>query len=168
MDVNRRGIVVFGIRFVFVVVELCMLASANVVFQVKHKYSDNKRSLNALKHHDANRHRRFLSAAELPLGGDGSPTSAALVFHCIISIVYFQLEFELVNVVYGFYCLLQLITYMLRFIYFLRGDLLHCIFLFFDLYPIKHYKQIQVMHMHALSPTQICPWYQCLLLCWLL
>lgn len=51
-----------------------------MVLQVQHRFADNKRSLNTLKSHDATRHRRFLSAAELPLGGDGSPTSAALYF----------------------------------------------------------------------------------------
>ncbi|XP_071702250.1 aspartic proteinase 36-like [Rutidosis leptorrhynchoides] len=81
MDVYRRNVGVFRIGFVLVVVcELCMLALANVVFHVKHKYADTNRSLNVLKHHDANRHRRFLSAAEVPLGGDGSPTSAALYY----------------------------------------------------------------------------------------
>nr|XP_043634965.1 aspartic proteinase 36-like [Erigeron canadensis] len=75
---NRERVV---LRIGFIVFELCMLASANVVFHVHHKFADiNKRSLNALKHHDANRHRRFLSVAEVPLGGDGSPTSAALYY----------------------------------------------------------------------------------------
>lgn len=77
MDLNKRKNV-WIIGFV-IIVELCILASGNVVFQVQHKFADNKRSLNALKSHDANRHRRFLYSAELPLGGDGSPTSAALV-----------------------------------------------------------------------------------------
>ncbi|KAK9062839.1 hypothetical protein SSX86_020029 [Deinandra increscens subsp. villosa] len=78
MDLNGRGILlVIG----FAVVQLCVLASANVVFQVQHKFAGQKLSLNALKSHDANRHhRRFLSAAELPLGGDSKPTAAALYF----------------------------------------------------------------------------------------
>ncbi|XP_076890579.1 aspartic proteinase 36-like [Bidens hawaiensis] len=78
MDLNARSHVVPVIMFV--VVQLCVMASANVVFQVQHKYASNKTSLTAFKTHDTNRHRRFLSAVELPLGGDGSPTSVALYY----------------------------------------------------------------------------------------
>ncbi|KAI3776335.1 hypothetical protein L1987_46111 [Smallanthus sonchifolius] len=77
MDLNTRGV---GLVIVFVVAQLCFLSSANVVFQVQHKFAGIKTSLNALTSHDANRHQRILSAAELPLGGDGSPTSAALYY----------------------------------------------------------------------------------------
>lgn len=78
MDLNKRGFVVLVIGFV-VLLELCLLASANVVFQVQHKFAGNKRSLTQFKAHDSDRHRRILSAVDLPIGGDGSPTSAALV-----------------------------------------------------------------------------------------
>lgn len=62
-----------------VVIQLSWLVSANVVFQVQHKYGGNyKKSLTHFKAHDSNRHRRILSAVDLPIGGDGSPTSAAL------------------------------------------------------------------------------------------
>ncbi|KAI3797697.1 hypothetical protein L1987_32960 [Smallanthus sonchifolius] len=77
MGLNGRGVVlVIG----FIVVQLCILVSANVVFQVQHKFAGQKGYLNALKSHDANRHRRFLSAVEIPLGGDSRPTAAALYF----------------------------------------------------------------------------------------
>ncbi|KAL8245924.1 hypothetical protein R6Q59_007140 [Mikania micrantha] len=78
MDLNERGFVsLIG----FGVLQLCVLASANVVFQVEHKFAGQKWCLNALKSHDANRHRRFLAAAvEFPLGGDSRPTAAALYF----------------------------------------------------------------------------------------
>ncbi|PWA99712.1 eukaryotic aspartyl protease family protein [Artemisia annua] len=77
---KRRKVSVIGFVFI-VIVELCDLVSCNVVFHVQHKFAHNKRSLNVLKSHDAIRHRRFLSASvEVPLGGDGSPTSAALYF----------------------------------------------------------------------------------------
>ncbi|GJR00532.1 aspartic proteinase-like protein 2 [Tanacetum coccineum] len=81
MNMNKRGkFSVIGFVFI-VVVKLCDLVSGNVVFHVQHKFAYNKRSLNVLKSHDAIRHRRFLSASvEVPLGGDGSPTSAALYF----------------------------------------------------------------------------------------
>ncbi|KAM0043565.1 putative nepenthesin [Helianthus debilis subsp. tardiflorus] len=55
-------------------------ASANVVFQVQHKFGGTKKSLTQFKAHDSSRHRRILSAVDLPIGGDGSPTSAALYF----------------------------------------------------------------------------------------
>ncbi|KAK1414892.1 hypothetical protein QVD17_30654 [Tagetes erecta] len=61
-------------------VEFCGLASANVVFQVEHAYGGSKRSLTQFKAHDFSRHRRILSAVDLPIGGDGSPTSSALYF----------------------------------------------------------------------------------------
>lgn len=79
MDLNKRGFVVLVIGFV-VLLELCLLASANVVFQVQHKFAANKRSLTRFKAHDSDRHRRILSVVDLPIGGDGSPTGAALYF----------------------------------------------------------------------------------------
>ncbi|XP_024990655.1 aspartic proteinase-like protein 2 [Cynara cardunculus var. scolymus] len=73
MDLNKQG-------FVVVLLHLCMLASANVVFQVQHKFAGNKRSLTELKAHDSVRHGRILSAVDIPIGGDSSPTLAALYF----------------------------------------------------------------------------------------
>ncbi|XP_023739106.1 aspartic proteinase 36 [Lactuca sativa] len=77
MDLNRRGVVLV-IGFV-VLLQLCNLASANMVFQVQHKFN-KKFSLNQLKSHDTQRHGRLLAAADLPIGGDRSPTSAALYY----------------------------------------------------------------------------------------
>ncbi|KAL8234206.1 hypothetical protein R6Q59_020306 [Mikania micrantha] len=81
MDLIRRGgfVGVLVIGFVFDL-QFCRLASANVVFQVQHKFGGSKRSLTQFKAHDYFRHRRILSAVDLPIGGDGSPTSAALYF----------------------------------------------------------------------------------------
>lgn len=56
-----------------------LLGSANVVFNVKHKFeARERRSLAALKAHDDRRHGRSLAAVDLPLGGNGSPTDTAL------------------------------------------------------------------------------------------
>ncbi|KAK9063072.1 hypothetical protein SSX86_016942 [Deinandra increscens subsp. villosa] len=60
--------------------QFCSLPSANLVFQVHHTFAGSKRPLTQFKAHDSGRHRRILSAVDLPLGGDGSPTSAALYF----------------------------------------------------------------------------------------
>ncbi|KAA8533405.1 hypothetical protein F0562_031161 [Nyssa sinensis] len=62
---------------------MCMASnfvSANVVFEVQHKFAGRERSLAALKAHDARRHGRFLSAVDIPLGGNGHPTETALYF----------------------------------------------------------------------------------------
>ncbi|KAL4557398.1 hypothetical protein LXL04_035574 [Taraxacum kok-saghyz] len=73
----------FVIRFLVVlllVLQLGLWVSGNVVFQVQNKFIGDKRSLTDYKTHDSNRHRRVLSAVDLPLGGNGSPTDAALYF----------------------------------------------------------------------------------------
>ncbi|KAI8556081.1 hypothetical protein RHMOL_Rhmol05G0224500 [Rhododendron molle] len=58
-----------------------LLGSANVVFNVKHKFeARERRSLAALKAHDDRRHGRSLAAVDLPLGGNGSPTDTALYY----------------------------------------------------------------------------------------
>lgn len=54
-----------------------------MVFQVQHKFTGNKSSLTDYKAHDSDRHRRILSAVDLPIGGDGSPTSTALYYTTI-------------------------------------------------------------------------------------
>lgn len=79
MDLNKGRYPGFVV-IVVVVVQLCWLASGNVVFQVDHKFGGMKRSLTQFKAHDSDRHRRILSAVDLPIGGDGSPTSSALYF----------------------------------------------------------------------------------------
>lgn len=58
-----------------------LLGSANIVFNVKHKFeARERRSLAALKAHDDRRHGRSLAAVDLPLGGNGSPTDTALYY----------------------------------------------------------------------------------------
>nr|XP_043638550.1 aspartic proteinase 36-like [Erigeron canadensis] len=82
MDLNKAArFFVLVIGFVIVIVgQFCGLVSGNVVFQVQHKFGGSKRSLSQFRAHDSDRHRRILSAVDLPIGGDGSPTSAALYF----------------------------------------------------------------------------------------
>lgn len=80
MDLNKGGFIVYLVIGFVVVLQLCRLSSANVVFQVQHKFGGSKRSLTRFKAHDFHRHRRILSAVDLPIGGDGSPTSSALYF----------------------------------------------------------------------------------------
>ncbi|KAL7582726.1 aspartic proteinase 36 [Lactuca sativa] len=70
----------FVIRVLVLVIHLGVWVSANVVFQVQHKFTGNRRSITAYKAHDTYRHRRILSATDLPLGGNGSPSAAALYF----------------------------------------------------------------------------------------
>ncbi|EPS67121.1 hypothetical protein M569_07655, partial [Genlisea aurea] len=64
-------------------IDLVCIARANLVFQVRHKYGEGNRAvLGDLRAHDSHRHGRMLGTAsiELDLGGDGSPTSAALYY----------------------------------------------------------------------------------------
>nr|KAJ0192807.1 hypothetical protein LSAT_V11C800388870 [Lactuca sativa] len=78
MELNKGEFIVLAIGFVLL--QLCLLGSANVVFQVQHKFAGNKKLLTEFKAHDSQRHRRILSAVHLPIGGDSNPTSAALYF----------------------------------------------------------------------------------------
>ncbi|KAI7739628.1 hypothetical protein M8C21_000697 [Ambrosia artemisiifolia] len=84
---KRGGGGFVGVLVIIGFLLLLQLASANVVFQVHHKFattttSSSKRPslLTHFKAHDSARHRRILSAVDLPIGGDGSPTSSALYF----------------------------------------------------------------------------------------
>ncbi|KAJ0681536.1 putative nepenthesin [Helianthus annuus] len=55
--------------------------SGNVVFEVQHKFGVvGNESLSGYVAHDMYRHRRILSGVDLPIGGDSSPTSAALYY----------------------------------------------------------------------------------------
>nr|XP_043618200.1 aspartic proteinase 36-like [Erigeron canadensis] len=63
-----------------VLMYLSLWVSGNVVFQVQHKFTGTTESLTGFKAHDSFRHRRILSAVDLPIGGDGSPISMALYF----------------------------------------------------------------------------------------
>ncbi|MFS7976287.1 putative nepenthesin [Helianthus anomalus] len=74
---NGRGVVLVIIGFV---VLASSSSSGNVVLEVHHKFAGRETTLKEVISHDANRHRRFLSAADLPLGGDSRPTAAALYF----------------------------------------------------------------------------------------
>ncbi|KAG8639915.1 hypothetical protein MANES_13G004700v8 [Manihot esculenta] len=78
MDLRR----LLAVLMVAVLVQLgfVCLAYGNFIFKVQHKFAGRERTLAALKAHDAHRHRRILSAVDLPLGGNGSPTVAGLYF----------------------------------------------------------------------------------------
>ncbi|KAI3783711.1 hypothetical protein L1987_42797 [Smallanthus sonchifolius] len=80
MDVCNLGFVRAIRVFVLLVLQFATLVPANVVFQVQHKFTGDNRSLTAYKAHDSYRHRRILSGADLPIGGDSSPSSTALYF----------------------------------------------------------------------------------------
>jgi len=58
------------------VAEIGCIANGNFVFPVERR----KRSLNAVKAHDARRRGRILSAVDLNLGGNGLPTETGFVF----------------------------------------------------------------------------------------
>lgn len=77
MDLRR----LLAVLMVAVLVQLgfVCLAYGNFIFKVQHKFAGRERTLAALKAHDAHRHRRILSAVDLPLGGNGSPTVAGSV-----------------------------------------------------------------------------------------
>jgi len=55
--------------------EICCVANENLVFPVERR----KRSLSAIKAHDARRQGRILSAVDLNLGGNGLPTETGFV-----------------------------------------------------------------------------------------
>lgn len=91
MDLRERLVrLVVGL---FVVVQLCCHANANMVFPVVRKFKGPAENLAAIKAHDAGRRGRFLSVVDLALGGNGRPTSTGLVlllplpfsFHFVLS-----------------------------------------------------------------------------------
>lgn len=53
----------------------CSVANANYVFSVNRKFNLSDSSLDTIQIHDTRRRGRFLSAVDIPLGGDGRPTS---------------------------------------------------------------------------------------------
>lgn len=59
---------------------LFLSVSCNVVFPVHNKFKGKERSLSALRDHDVRRHRRFLSAVDLELGGNGLPSETGLYY----------------------------------------------------------------------------------------
>lgn len=79
MDLKRR---VFLLLLLFSVQLIC-LVKGNVVFKVQHKFGGRglgRSALNAFRAHDSFRHGRMLGAVDLPLGGNGQPTDAALYY----------------------------------------------------------------------------------------
>ncbi|XP_051139999.1 aspartic proteinase 36-like [Andrographis paniculata] len=67
----------------FFMVHLMCVVKSHVVFEVHNKYGGRGReraSLRSLRAHDSRRHGRMLAAIDLQLGGDGSPTNAALYY----------------------------------------------------------------------------------------
>ncbi|MCL7029559.1 hypothetical protein MKW94_019088 [Papaver nudicaule] len=77
-----------GLRWICHVTILLVFVVGNVdstgVFRVHHKFrsrkDNNRSSLSDYKAHDNHRHARILSAADLPIGGNGDPTDAGLYF----------------------------------------------------------------------------------------
>ncbi|KAG8380320.1 hypothetical protein BUALT_Bualt06G0003400 [Buddleja alternifolia] len=81
MDSGKRCLI--SIFVLFFSVELMWVVKGNVVFEVHHKYGGRgkgKAGLGELRAHDSRRHGRMLSAIDFQLGGDGSPTNAALYY----------------------------------------------------------------------------------------
>lgn len=88
-DLRRKGSVAFLALLVLLVVNVGLVVvvqgNENVVFEVQHKFkgrtggSGRGSMLTSLKAHDSFRHGRMLAAIDVPLGGNGSPTDAALV-----------------------------------------------------------------------------------------
>ncbi|XP_073298521.1 aspartic proteinase 39-like, partial [Primulina huaijiensis] len=80
MDSGRRRM-----RWAFLMlflVDLVCVVKGNVVFEVHHKYGGRreKAALSSLRAHDSRRHGRMLASIDFQLGGDGSPTNAALYY----------------------------------------------------------------------------------------
>uniref|UniRef100_A0A2P2KCC7 Aspartic proteinase Asp1 n=1 Tax=Rhizophora mucronata TaxID=61149 RepID=A0A2P2KCC7_RHIMU len=78
MDLRRFVAVLAAV--VVLLLDMVSLSFGNIVFDVRHKFAGRECSLSALKAHDALRHRRILSAVDLPLGGNGHPADAGLYF----------------------------------------------------------------------------------------
>lgn len=81
MDLRRLTVV--GIISLFLQLGFdwnLMIVSANMVFEVTHKFAGRERTLGALKAHDDRRRGRILSALDLPLGGSGHPSESGLYF----------------------------------------------------------------------------------------
>ncbi|KAK6136384.1 hypothetical protein DH2020_029874 [Rehmannia glutinosa] len=71
------------VLLLLLLIQLICAVNGNVVFEVHHKYggrSKGKAVLGALRAHDSRRHGRMLAAIDFQLGGDGSPTNAALYY----------------------------------------------------------------------------------------
>ncbi|XP_020219139.1 aspartic proteinase-like protein 2 [Cajanus cajan] len=64
----------------FCLLQLCCLVNANLVFPVERKFKGPIKNLAAIKAHDAGRRGRFLSAVDIPLGGNGRANSNGLYY----------------------------------------------------------------------------------------
>ena len=77
MDLTQRLTLFLVALFVL---QLCSVANANLAFPVERKFKGPIQNLAALKDHDALRRGRFLSAVDVPLGGNGRANSNGSVF----------------------------------------------------------------------------------------
>ncbi|KAK4480189.1 hypothetical protein RD792_013251 [Penstemon davidsonii] len=77
MDFGGRILVLL----LLIEVLMCLVVNGNVVFEVQHKYGGRRgKGLKELRAHDSRRHGRMLADVDFELGGDGSPTNAALYY----------------------------------------------------------------------------------------
>ncbi|XP_027352062.1 aspartic proteinase-like protein 2 [Abrus precatorius] len=77
MDLRER-LVLFHVGLF--VVQFCCFANANLVLHVERKFKGPNQSLREIKAHDTRRHGRFLSAVDVPLGGNGLASSTGLYY----------------------------------------------------------------------------------------
>lgn len=84
MDLKR----VFAAAAVAVLLVLGIGVEGNLVFWVRHKFGGRDGTLAALRAHDVRRHGRFLSAVDLPLGGNGHPSGTGFVSCCDQSLAF--------------------------------------------------------------------------------
>ncbi|KAH6804827.1 Protein phosphatase 2C family protein [Perilla frutescens var. frutescens] len=78
MDSARRHIIWVLVLWVLIEFEV---VKGNVVFEVHHKFGKKGNApIGVLKAHDSRRHGRSLGSLDFQLGGDGSPTNAALYY----------------------------------------------------------------------------------------
>ncbi|KAH6757854.1 Eukaryotic aspartyl protease family protein [Perilla frutescens var. hirtella] len=79
MDSGKRCLLLFSV--LLILAHLMCVVMGNLVFEVHHKYGGRgKAALGVLRAHDSRRHGRMLAAIDFQLGGDGSPTNAALYY----------------------------------------------------------------------------------------
>ncbi|CAK8542528.1 unnamed protein product [Lathyrus sativus] len=69
-----------GLTLVIFTLFLVAVDASDLVFPVERKFKAPHQSLDAIKTHDTNRRGRFLSAVEIPLGGNGLPSSTGLYY----------------------------------------------------------------------------------------
>jgi hypothetical protein len=82
------------VRGLILVIQLCcffVASNANLVFPVERKFKGPHHSLDAIKAHDDRRRGRFLSAVDVPLGGDGLPSSTGFVYPFSLFMLFYHL-----------------------------------------------------------------------------